>query len=84
MLQDNVYDIDKTFDYDIIKAIVFSSLEKIAKEEAKSRSGISCGYSSVYHNPYHITQAIQPTPLLKLKIRNTTEYLKWRYCIKAR
>jgi hypothetical protein len=34
MLNNNYYNIDKTFDYDIIKAIVFTSLEKIAKEEA--------------------------------------------------
>jgi hypothetical protein len=34
MLQNNVYNIDREFDYSTIKAIVLKSLEKIVKEEA--------------------------------------------------
>jgi hypothetical protein len=51
MLQDNVYDIDKTFDYDIIKAIVFSSLEKIAKEEALEKK-VTVTYDYEYISLY--------------------------------
>jgi len=83
MLQDNVYDIDKTFDYDIIKTIVFSSLEKIAKEEAlKNKVNVTKDYGCI--NDSNVVQVTPPTPLLKLKIRNTTKYLRWRVAILKR
>ncbi len=84
MLARNNYNINEKFDYDAIRTIVINSLNKIAKEEAKNRCGTSCGYSGVYYNPYNITHATQPTPLLKLKIRNSTEYLKWRLSVLKR
>jgi hypothetical protein len=34
MLKNNIYNIDKEFDYCTVKAIVVKSLEKIVKEEA--------------------------------------------------
>ena len=34
MLENNIYNIDREFDYSTIKAIVVKSLEKIVKEEA--------------------------------------------------
>jgi 5-methylcytosine-specific restriction endonuclease McrA len=84
MLQDNVYDIDKTFDYDIIKAIVFSSLEKIAKEEALEKK-VTVTYDYEYINDSNnVVQITPPTPLLKLKIRNTTKYLSWRIAVLRR
>jgi hypothetical protein len=80
MLQDNVYDIDKTFDYDIIKAIVFTSLEKIAKAEAlKKTYDFGC-----INDSNNIVQTTSPTPLLKLQIRNTTKYLNWRVAVLKR
>jgi hypothetical protein len=35
-------------------------------------------YGSVDDNPNYLSEAAPPTPLLKLKIRNTTKYLNWR------
>jgi hypothetical protein len=41
MLENNIYNIDKEFDYPTIKGIVVKSLEKIAKEEVlKNRANI--------------------------------------------
>jgi hypothetical protein len=34
MLKNNIYNIDKEFDYSTVKSIVLKSLQKIAKEEA--------------------------------------------------
>jgi hypothetical protein len=35
MLKNNIYNIDKEFDYPTIKGIVLKSLEKIVKEQIK-------------------------------------------------
>jgi len=41
MLKNNIYNIDKEFDYPTIKDIVIQSLEKLVKEEAlKNNSNI--------------------------------------------
>jgi uncharacterized Fe-S cluster-containing protein len=34
MLETNIYNIDREFDYDTVKSIVVKSLEKIVKDEA--------------------------------------------------
>jgi hypothetical protein len=34
MLRNDIYNIDREFDYAVVKSIVVKSLEKIAKEEA--------------------------------------------------
>ena len=42
MLENNIYNIDREFDYPIVKAIVLKSLEDIVKEEAlKNKSNVS-------------------------------------------
>jgi hypothetical protein len=42
MLKNNIYNIDKEFDYTTVKSIVLRSLEKITKEEAlKKRANVS-------------------------------------------
>jgi hypothetical protein len=73
MLPKDSYNIDRGFDYVTLKNIVIESLEKIAKEEPlKKKVNVTydCG-----RNPNIVVQPIQPTPLLTLKIRNTTEYV---------
>jgi hypothetical protein len=48
MLENNIYNIDKEFDYPTIKGIVVKSLEKIAKEEVlKNRANIPRRMSSL-------------------------------------
>ena len=78
MLSNNIYNIDKEFDYPTIKDIVIQSLEKIVKEEAlKKRANIP--HDTIFeHNDYpnSVNLVAPPTsPSLKLKIRNTTKYL---------
>jgi 5-methylcytosine-specific restriction endonuclease McrA len=86
MLQSNIYNIDTEFDYATIKAIVLKSLQNIAKEEAlKKGSNMLDDYGGVDDYPNNVIQAAPPiTPLLKLKIRNTTKYLNWRLSILKR
>jgi hypothetical protein len=54
-------------------------LEKMVKEEVlKKRANIS--HDVIFEdNDYtkNVSKAAPPTPLLKLKIRNTTKYLNW-------
>ena len=48
MLKNNIYNIDREFDYPTIKGIVVKSLEKIAKEEVlKNRANIPRRMSSL-------------------------------------
>ncbi len=90
MLKNNVYNIAKEFDYPAIKDIVIQSLEKIAKEEALKKRAII--YQDVIFDskdnddhPINVMRlSATPTPLLKLKIRNTTKYLNWRLSILKR
>jgi hypothetical protein len=85
MLQNNVYNIDREFDYATVKDIVLRSLEKIAKEEAlKHRSSIPDDFlfdSKGDFDPNSVKPSAPPTPLLKLRIRNTTQYLNWRIAV---
>jgi hypothetical protein len=41
MLENNIYNIDREFDYATIKAIVLKSVEMIAKEEKSKRTVMS-------------------------------------------
>jgi hypothetical protein len=65
------------------------SLEKIVKEEVlKKRSNVLDNaifdYGNIDDNPNNIMEAAPPSPILKLKIRNTTKYLNWRLSILKR
>jgi hypothetical protein len=88
MLESNIYNIDREFDYVTIKRIVIQSLEKITKEEvlkkrAKIRQNVIFDFKdNDYSNDVKLLAP--PTPLLKLKIRNTTKYLNWRISILKR
>jgi hypothetical protein len=87
MLKNDIYNIDREFDHTTVKTIVLKSLVKLAKEEAsKKRSrDLVFDYCRVDDNPSSVSQvAPPPTPLLKLKIRNTTKYLNWRLSILKR
>jgi hypothetical protein len=83
-----MYNIDKEFDYTTIKDMVLKSLEKIAKEDAlKKRPNVPNDlvfYYGISDNPNNVRLAAPPTPLLKLKLRNTTKYLNWRLLILKR
>jgi hypothetical protein len=90
MLDNDIYNINQEFDYSTIKYIVVKSLENIVKQEAlKKRSNI---YDDVVFNsegiddPKSVNNLLPPptTPLLKLKVRNTTQYLNWRIAVLKR
>jgi hypothetical protein len=85
MFESNIYNLDRDFDYATVKAIVTKSLGKIVKEEA-ALENTSNVLSDVKGNidPRNLEAFAPPTPLLKLKIRNTTEYLMWRLSILKR
>jgi hypothetical protein len=85
MFESNIYNLDRDFDYATVKAIVTKSLGKIVKEEA-ALENTSNVLSDVKGNidPRNLESFAPPTPLLKLKIRNTTEYLMWRLSILKR
>jgi 5-methylcytosine-specific restriction endonuclease McrA len=88
MLEDNIYNIDREFDYPTIKAVILKSLERIAKEETlKKRAYFSLDRVSDFKDnlyPNDVKLLSPPTPLLKLKIRNTTKYLNWRIAVLKR
>jgi hypothetical protein len=88
MLENDVYNTDREFDYATVKDIVLKSLEKIAKEAALgNRSNIPddfCFDSKGDFDFSNVKPSAPPTPLLKLKIRNTTKYLNWRLSILKR
>jgi hypothetical protein len=91
MPKDNCYNVNREFDYSTIKAIVVKSLEKIVKQEEalKSTRNIHDAATSNFEcndDPKNVNNLLPPTipPLLKLKIRNTTEYLNWRLSILKR
>jgi hypothetical protein len=90
MLKNDVYNIDREFNYATIKSIVIKSLEKIAKEEAlKKRANmpqnVIFDFKDNDYYPNYIKLSVPPTStLLKLKIRNTTKYLNWRLSILKR
>src|ERR687885_3075920 len=78
----NIYNID----YGTIKDFAVKSLEKIVREEEALKNNHNDVIFDSKHNdnPNSISQVTQPTPLLKLKIRNTTKYLNWRISILKR
>jgi 5-methylcytosine-specific restriction endonuclease McrA len=87
MLKNNIYNIDREFDYPIVKGIAIRSLEKIVKEkELKHTTNIP--HDTIFEDndyPNNINLHATPaSPLLKLKIRNTTKYLNWRLSILKR
>src|SRR5919199_5403275 len=86
MLKNNIYNIDWEFDYPTIKDIVIQSLEKIVKEEALKNTAYIPHDTIFEHNDYpnSVNLIAPPSPLLKLKIRNTTKYLNWRLSILKR
>jgi hypothetical protein len=85
MLSNNIYNIDKEFDYPTIKGIVIRSLEKTVKEEALKKKANDVVFDfkdDELSNNVRLSQA--PSPLLKLKIRYITKYLNWRLSILKR
>jgi hypothetical protein len=79
MLKNN--NIDEEFDYPAVKAIVVKSLERIVRQETlKKRFNIPddvvCDSEGNVNN-----QLAPPSHLLKLRIRNTTQYLTWRVAV---
>ena len=84
MLENNIYNMDREFDYATIKGIVLKSLQKIAREEALKNTSNTIFDSKVNVGPNNVKPSAPPTPLLKLKIRNTTRYLNWRLSILKR
>jgi hypothetical protein len=87
MLKNNIYNIDKEFDYATIKDIVIQSLEKIAKEEALKNIHQNVIFEFQDNDDHQVNVnnlLAPPTPLLKLKIRNTTKYLNWRLSVLKR
>ncbi|MFL6377264.1 MAG: HNH endonuclease [Nitrososphaeraceae archaeon] len=90
MLRNNIYNIDREFNYATVKSIVVKSLEKIANEEAlKKRANmpqnVIFDFKDNDYYPNNVKLSAPPTsPLLKLKIRNTTNYLSWRLAILKR
>jgi hypothetical protein len=62
---------------------VVKSLEKIAKEGALKKKpsvpdDVISNYGRIENNPENVKLPTHFAPLLKLKIRNTTQYLNWR------
>jgi hypothetical protein len=75
MLKNNIYNIDKEFDYSKIKSIVVKSLETIVQQEALNIPNIIndvVADSGGNGDPNNAKPSAPPSPLLKLKIRNTT------------
>ena len=91
----NAYNIDKKIDYSTVRSMVIRSLEKIVREELNRHSSqrrvnmnkmeeeedvvVIAGTNHLFDN-----DTILSPSLLKLRIRNTTEYLKWRIAILKR
>ena len=85
MLKNNIYNIDRNFDYTTVRSIVLKSLDKIANEEALKNIHNGIIFDSKDNDDYTVNNLLAPpTPLLKLKIRNTTKYLNWRLSILKR
>ncbi|HEY6883745.1 MAG TPA: hypothetical protein VI278_06885, partial [Nitrososphaeraceae archaeon] len=92
------YNIDKKIDYFTVKSMVIQCLEKIAREELNRHiarinlnkididvqvdEDIIANTSNNLFEDQHDTEL--SISLLKLKIRNTTEYLNWRIAILKR
>jgi len=96
---DKTYNLDKKIDYFTIKSMVIESLEKIVRQELnryiasinlhkidtdedKEDIVIASTASNLFGSQDDNNKL--SAPLLKLKIRNTTEYLNWRIAILKR
>jgi hypothetical protein len=75
MLESNIYNIDRNFDYATVKAIVIKSLEKMVKQESLRDTSIISNDILPDTKDGGNNLLAPPAPLLKLKIRNTTQYL---------
>jgi hypothetical protein len=92
------YNIDKKIDYFTVKSMVIQCLEKIAREELNRHIArinlnkididvqvdediIANTSNNLFEDQHDNELSIS---LLKLKIRNTTEYLNWRIAILKR
>ena len=97
--KDNIYNVDKTFDYSTIKAMVIESLETIVRKELNRRiASINLRKIDTQEDKEDIVTANTTNnlfdhqdndtelsaSLLKLRIRNTTAYLIWRIAILKR
>jgi hypothetical protein len=94
----NAYNVDKKIDYSTIRSIVMRSLEKVVREELNrhnSHRSVNLHKMEeeeeeedvvVIANTNHLFEkdTILSPSLLKLRIRNTTEYLNWRITILRR
>jgi hypothetical protein len=87
---DNAYNVDKKIDYSTVRSMVIRSLEKIVREELNRHSsqrrvnlnkmeeegkeedvvGVIASTNHMFDN-----ETILSPSLLKLRVRNTTEYL---------
>ena len=95
---DNAYNVDKKIDYYTVRSMVMRSLEKIVREELNrhsSQTRVNLNKMEeegeeedvvVIANTNHLfdNDTILSPSLLKLRIRNTTEYLNWRIAILRR
>jgi hypothetical protein len=96
---DKTYNLDKNIDYFTIKSMVIESLEKIVRQELNRHiASINLHKIDTDEDKEDIVIASTANnlfgsqddnnklsaPLLKLKIRNTTEYLNWRIAILKR
>ena len=91
----NAYNVDKKIDYSTIRSMVMRSLEKIVREELNrhsSQRSVNMHKMEeeedvvIIANTNHLfdNDTILSPSLLKLRIRNTTEYLNWRIAILRR
>ena len=93
---DNAYNVDKKIDYYTVRSMVMRSLEKIVREELNRHSSqrrVNLNKMEeekedvvVIADTNHLfdNDTILSPSLLKLRIRNTTEYLNWRIAILRR
>ena len=91
--ENNAYNVDKKIDYSTIRSMVMRSLEKIVREElnrhsSQRRVNLNKTEEDVViiaaTNHLFDDDTILSPSLLKLRIRNTTEYLNWRIAILRR
>src|ERR1051326_5514299 len=95
----NAYNVDKKIDYSAVRSMIIRSLEKIVRGELNRHSsqrrvnlykveeqGEEEDVAVVIANTNHLfdNDTILSPSLLKLRIRNTTEYLNWRIAILRR
>jgi hypothetical protein len=96
--KDDTYNVDKTFDYFTLKAMAIESLEKIVIQELNQHIANINLHKIDTHEDIVIASTANnrfgsqdddnnnklSASILKLKIRNTTEYLNWRIAILRR